>query len=301
MQQLALQLDSPLVGKVKNDRTVMVWNFFSLSTKRQCELPVYDDGQVRIEVRGTRAGVATIWDKELLIYFASLIQDKLNRNELVSRRLTFTANDFFRACCTSSGGSAYNRLEEALERLQGTQIKTNIETGGAGEDRAFSWVTDYKMQYRRDRKGEKRLVGITVEICDWLYRAIVKDRRMLTYDLEYFKIGPLEKRLYEIARAHCGRQSGFRMAIEKLQRRVGAGTPLKTFKKHVAEIIRSRPNPLPSYGLIIVDPAQVGRNGTPLTPLPPRRTSLKRLQVYFFPLADMTAPAMSAPLVEEDA
>jgi plasmid replication initiation protein len=298
--QLALQLDSPLVGRVKNDRTMMVWNFFSLSTKRQQELPAYDDGQVRIEVRGTSSGVATIWDKELLIYLASLLQDKLNRNEPVARRLTFTANDFFRACCASSGGSAYGRLEEALQRLQGTQIKTNIETGGTGEDSAFSWVTDYKMQYRRDHKGEKRLVGVTVELCDWLYRAVVKDRRMLTYDLGYFKLGPLEKRLYEIARAHCGMQAGFRMGIEKLHHRVGADTPLKTFKKHVAAIIKSESTSLPSYGLIIIDPCQLGKNDTPLTPLPLKRTALKRLQVYFFPLDGIMAPVMSAPLVEDD-
>ena len=90
-------------------------------------------------------------------------------------------------------------------------------------------------------------------------------------------------------------------AIEKLRRRVGADTPLKTFKKHVAAIIKSRPTPLPSYGLVIVDAYQLGKNDTPLSPLPLKRTALKRLQVYFFPLGGITAPVMSAPLVEDDA
>jgi plasmid replication initiation protein len=94
-EQLPLLLDSPLTGKVKNDRNLMVYNFFSLSRERQLNLPIYDDGQVRIEVKGTDLGVANIWDKEVLIYLASIIQDKLNRNESTSETVTFTANDFF--------------------------------------------------------------------------------------------------------------------------------------------------------------------------------------------------------------
>src|SRR4051812_44346315 len=64
--QLQLALDSPLFGRVKNDRTLMIWNFFSLSRDRVTELPAYDNGHVRIEVAGTKHGVATIWDKEIL-------------------------------------------------------------------------------------------------------------------------------------------------------------------------------------------------------------------------------------------
>src|SRR3954452_8886576 len=137
--QLALDLtrDSPLIGRVKNDRTLMVWNFFSLSRERVSELPTYDDGRVRIEVSGAKYGVATIWDKEILIYLASLVQDKLNRGEEVSPRLVFTAHDICRVTGSVVGGSAYRRIAEGLRRLQGTQIITNIETGGAGEDQAF--------------------------------------------------------------------------------------------------------------------------------------------------------------------
>jgi hypothetical protein len=72
MSQLCLDpsLDSPLLGKIKNDRTIMVFSFFSLMREKVTELPVYDDGRIRIEVTGTKHGVANIWDKELLIYIA---------------------------------------------------------------------------------------------------------------------------------------------------------------------------------------------------------------------------------------
>jgi plasmid replication initiation protein len=293
--QLAFRLDSPLRGNVKNDRTVMVFNFFALCKERIVELPIYEDGQVRIEVTGNKHGVATIWDKEILIYIASLLQEKLNQSEPISRRVTFTAHDFLRVCCTSIGGSAYERIEEALLRLQGTQIKTNIETGGAGEDSAFSWVTDYKIEYIRNHSGDKRLKSITVEICEWLFRAIVKDQRMLTYDLGYFKLGPLERRLYEIARAHCGRQSGFRMNLEKLRKRVGSDTTLKAFKKHLADIMRQGTS-MPTYGIMLIDPQYTGRIG-----VVPTRVPLKRLQVYFFQTGGLSQePPTAAPLLEEE-
>ena len=56
-QQLSLMLavDSPLIGKVKNDRSLMVWNFFALTKERVTELSPYRDGNVFIEVKGTRA------------------------------------------------------------------------------------------------------------------------------------------------------------------------------------------------------------------------------------------------------
>ena len=57
---LPLVIDSPLIGKIKNDRTMMVWNFFALTKERVTELPVYDDGRIRIEVTGTKFGVANI-------------------------------------------------------------------------------------------------------------------------------------------------------------------------------------------------------------------------------------------------
>jgi hypothetical protein len=58
-----LDLDSPLCGNAKNERTLMVYNWFALSREKQTELPIYDDGKACIEVKGTSYGVANIWDK----------------------------------------------------------------------------------------------------------------------------------------------------------------------------------------------------------------------------------------------
>src|SRR3954466_1420995 len=90
---LNLHLDSPLMGKAKNDRNLMVYAWFALTREKQTELPVYDDGKVRIEITGTKHGVANIWDAELLIYMASLSRSLL-LNPIVSNCIAIIASDF---------------------------------------------------------------------------------------------------------------------------------------------------------------------------------------------------------------
>lgn len=296
--------DSPLVGSVKNARTMMVWSFFSLGRDRVTELPVYDDGKVRIEVTGTKHGVPTMLDKEVLIYLVSLIQEKRNRGEETSRVVTFKANDFFQRTGRKPAGSAYDWLEEALVRLKGTLIRTNIEAGGTtgGADEGFSWIDRYRFRYTRSETGEKVGDTVVVLMSDWLYGLISHSTHILTYDPSYFDLKPLERRLYEVARAHCGRQSGFRMNIEKLRLRCGSDAPLKEFKRMLTNIAASRKFPLIEYGFLIRDPRATRAN------MPPealkRRTPLKAYEVFFFP-KDAVFTAMNAdqqgdsPLIDD--
>jgi plasmid replication initiation protein len=292
--QLDLVFDSPLIGKVKNDRALMVWSFFALDRKKVDRM-TYDDSRTRIVVTGLQYGVANMWDKEILIYLISIMQDKLNRGEAIGPTMTFTAADLFRVIGREAGGSAYDRLEESLKRLRNTSIETNIETGGEGESGGFSWLSEYKLRYRRNTAGEKVLRAVEVTICNWLYRAVTQDKKILTYHAKYFELGPLEKRLYEMARAHCGQQAGIRMNLEKLRLRVGFTDELKQFKWKLGQINKKKA-PLPEYGFVIVDPRDPKRLGVALDPALPKprgRTPLKAYQVFFFRtdnLAKMPTP-----------
>lgn len=281
--QLELLFDSPLIGKIKNDRTLMVWSFFALDRKKVDSM-TYDDGRTRIAVTGLQYGIANMWDKEILIYLISIMQDKINRGEAVGPTMTFTAADLFRVIGREAGGSAYDRLEESLKRLKNTSIETNIETGGEGESGGFSWLSEYKLRYRRNSAGDKVLRGVEVTLCNWLYRAVTLDKRILTYHAKYFELGPLEKRLYEMARAHCGQQAGIRMNLEKLRLRVGFTDELKQFKYKLTQIAKKR-MPLPEFGFMLVDPRDPKRLGVmsdPALPKPRGRTPLKAYQVFFF-------------------
>lgn len=290
--------DSPLVGKVKGDRNTMVYNFFSLRREKETELPRYDDGKTWIEVVGTKHGVASIWDKELLVYSASLIADKINRGQAPSPRITFTAHDFFITTGSTPGGSAYDRLEESLARLKSTFIRTNIETGGEGEDRGFGWLDEYKILYRRGRDGAKQMRAVELTLCAWLFRAIVQDKHFLTYSPRYFELPPVAKRLYEIARS--GPPGGFRMGLSKLRARVGTTQDLRRFKAEINAYATHRRS-LPDYGIALIDP-RARRALDKGFPKPVGQTALKSWLVAFYPTTNITSlvPVEAMPLLEED-
>src|SRR5688572_10458542 len=94
--ELPLALDSPLTGKIKGDRHSMVHAFFPIEKKPRKTIMMYDDGATRISVDGMRHGLATVYDKDILIYCASLLVERKNRNEGPNPTLTFTAHDICR-------------------------------------------------------------------------------------------------------------------------------------------------------------------------------------------------------------
>jgi len=196
-------LDSPLMNGVRGERSLMAYPFFALSKKGWMKPLAYKTEDVSIEIGPGPKGIATIYDKEVLLYIASLMVSKLEAGQEVGQEFTFTAHDLFRVTGVNGSSRSYERLFDALERLQGTQIKTNIEAGGEGEAGFFSWLEAARLQYTKGENGEKRLKAVKVRLCDWLYRSILRDRQVLEYASTYFQLGPIERRLYEVARSLC--------------------------------------------------------------------------------------------------
>ena len=76
-EQVDLFLDSIVDAPVKDDQALMAYPFFALAKKPRMEPIIYDDGKVRVEVRPGERGIATIWDKDILIYLVSVINDAI--------------------------------------------------------------------------------------------------------------------------------------------------------------------------------------------------------------------------------
>lgn len=235
-------LDSPLLKEVRGERSLMAFPFFALSKGKWTKPLKYNDDSVSIEIVATPKGVATIYDKEVLLYIASLMVAKLEAGQQVSQDFYFTAHDLFRVTGDSASARSYTRLSDALERLQGTQIKTNIEAGGEGQSGFFSWLSDAQLQYSKTKSGERRLKAIKVRLCDWLYRAILRDNRVLEYSSSYFSLGPIERRLYEVARSMCP-QGVLDVDIEALRLQLGYQSSIKHFRHEMKRVIESQSIP----------------------------------------------------------
>ena len=70
----------------------------------------------------------------------------------------------------------------------------------------------------------------------------------MTISRDYFRLRkPLERRLYELARKHCGRQPEWKITLDHLREKCGALSPLKNFRFQLRSITQA--NHLPDYTL----------------------------------------------------
>lgn len=247
------RLDSPLTGEIRGERSLMAFPFFALSKNAWMKPLAYATPTVSIEVRPSARGVATIYDKEIVLYIASLMALKMDAGKQVSQDFIFTAHDLFSVTGSNHSARSYTRLADALERLQGTQIKTNIEAGGEGEDGFFSWLSEARLQYARSGKGEKRLKAVKVRLCDWLFRAILRDRQVLDYASTYFQLGPIERRIYEVARSTCVDDEALEMDLQTLKLQIGFQNPLSNFRIAMRQIAAA--NTIPDYDILLIEDA----------------------------------------------
>lgn len=220
----------------KGDMASMAHPIFSLSTKPDFRVRRYEDpgGRAYVEVRPSSNGLATIHDRDVLIYCISQIIAALNEGRPVHRTVRLKAHDLLRATNRVTDGRGYDSLRAALRRLQGTQIETNVTTGGTEQLDIFSLI-DRARIIRETRDG--RMQEIEVELSDWVFNAI-KAREVLTLHRDYFRLRkPLERRLYELARKHCGRQRQWKVGLPALQAKCGSGSSAREFRRLVAAIV----------------------------------------------------------------
>ncbi|MFD2579594.1 replication initiator protein A [Novosphingobium colocasiae] len=110
---------------------------FSLSTKPDNRTRRYEHNGNVIEIIPSGKGLATIHDKDILIYCISQLVAKMNQGEQPSRTVRLQAYDMLVATNRQTSGEGYRLMADALTRLRGTTVRTNIQTGGVEETRIF--------------------------------------------------------------------------------------------------------------------------------------------------------------------
>jgi len=228
----------------KDDLVSMEHPMFSLSTRPDRRIIRYEHNGCRIEVTPSVRGLASIHDKDILIYCISQLMAALNAGRAVSRTVHLKAHDLLVATNRETSGDAYRRLREAFERLAGTRITTNIVTGETETTTGFGLIETWEI-VRRTRGG--RMVSVAVTLSDWLYRAVLA-KSVLTLSRDYFRLRkPLERRIYELARKHCGRQPEWRVSVDTLLKKSGSASPRRVFRKMLRDMIEA--DHLPDYAM----------------------------------------------------
>ncbi len=232
----------------KGDMASMEHPIFSLSTNPDFKRRHYKNGNTWLEVRPSADGLATVHDRDVLIYCISQVIAALNEGKQVSKTLRFQAYDLLTATNRNTDGDSYRRLKIAMNRLQGTQIETNIYTGSVEQIDIFSLIDKVKI-IRETRDG--RMLDIEITLSDWVFNAI-EAKEVLTYNQNYFRLRkPLERRFYDLARKHCGQQAKWSISLALLHKKSGSSSNKQEFRRLLIKIVEDDKihNHIPDYSI----------------------------------------------------
>ncbi|WP_228121177.1 replication initiator protein A [Gluconobacter cerevisiae] len=231
-----------LAAAPKGDAVSMEHPLFALKAGDR-RVRTYERNGLVVTVKPGSDGCATIHDKDLWIYCISQLVEAKNRGRPITPTVRFTAYDFLRSTNRSTGGVGYRRIVGMLARLRGTGIETNIETNGQHERRGFGLIDSWRIVEKSPT--DDRVIAIEVDLPHWLFRSVAT-MRVLTLSRDYFKLRkPLERRIYELARKHCGLQPKWRVSVTVLYAKSGSTATLREFRRQVKEL--SGINLLPDY------------------------------------------------------
>ena len=215
---------------------------FSLSTKPDTRVRKYEHNGSTIEIVPSEAGLATIHDKDILIYCVSQLMAKMNTGVQLQKTIYLKAHDLLVATNRQTDGDGYGRLKEALTRLRGTTIITNIKTNAEEITEGFGLIDSWRT-IRKTKSG--RMSEVKIELSDWMFNAIL-GQEVLTISRDYFRLRkPLERRIYELARKHCGQQKEWTIGTRTLQKKCGSTSLHKLFRKMLRDLVAH--DHLPDY------------------------------------------------------
>jgi plasmid replication initiation protein len=238
MAEAAIQQDlflcAPGRWPVKDDLASMAIPLFSLQKQRDTRIRTYKRGNASVKVIPSAVGSATVFDKDLLIYVVSQMVAAHNEAREISRTVQINTIDFLNATERGDGRESFEHVIGMLRRLKGTTIETNIPTGDVVQTKGFSLIDSYEILNSKSRKAKiqsedgklsivevERPLTFAITVSEWFFNAIASFE-VLTLDQSYFRLEkPYERRLYELARKHCGGQVFWSIGLDLLAEKLG--------------------------------------------------------------------------------
>ena len=242
----------------KDSRSIMDVAVFRLSKKdkRANETIRYERADGYVEVVSGDAGMASVWDYDIVLMAISHLTDAMNlyrqgRGEKPSRIFRPHVSEILKFCRRSDGGRQYEEIEGALKRLSTTFVEVVTTTQAKGKRalrtaKGVGLINGYETVSYADNG---RLTSVSIEVPQWLYNEVVevKSPAVLTVHPEYFLIEPgIGRFLYRLARRAAGKARA-RWTFKLIYERSGSVGTFKEFCRILRKLIAS--NDLPEYTL----------------------------------------------------
>lgn len=223
------------------DLFALEFPLFSLRLdKKTLEYEFTSKNGTTITIRNTNLGRATIQDADLWLYCISKMMQLIYEQDIPTRRITFTAYDFLKKTNRTINGANYQQIIKSLQRLASTRLETNktIETWEVGA--GLGLLDSY--EYIKDKKTGK-VIRIEVVLPQWLYCEVIS-KKIATIDPEYLKLKPFEKRIYQIAKIHCRKDSSNNIFnLSYFAKKVGSESTIDFFRFKVKQMQETQPLP----------------------------------------------------------
>lgn len=231
----------------RDDMASMEFPLFALRPG-DCTVRHYTYRDVTVEIVPSAIGAATQRDKDILLFCVSQLVEAQNRKRSdLGRTVVTTAYAILTFCQRGTAGKDYTRLIEALNRLRGTTVRTDYITGGKRITEGFGMIESYKLQRQQQPGG--RMDALEITLSEWLYNAI-RALEVLAINPHYFALrSALERRLYELARKHCGLQPRWQIGVAKLLQKTGSRSGLREFRRKLKNIADE--DSLPDYQMTV--------------------------------------------------
>ena len=228
----------------KDDMASMEHPLFTLSTKPDRRELNYANKGVSIQIQPSYHGLPTIFDKDVLLYCGSQLMERINLGDkLPPRTMRISLHDLLMVTNRKTNGEGYRLIKKSINRLTGSLIKTNIKTGDLKQESMFHILES--AEFVESKRIEGRLVAMEITLSDWFYNSLIA-KQVLTIDREYFRLRKsIDRRLYEIARKHCGNQYQWSANLNTLHSKTGSRDVLAKFRAAVK--LLEKEDHLPEY------------------------------------------------------
>lgn len=230
---------------LKDDMASMEHPFYSLSKKPDTRTRRYENNGKWIEFRPSVKGLPTIYDKDLIIYSISQLVAGLEEGEEIPKTVEIDPYSFFLFTERGTGGRDYESLCDSLDRIDGTRYRTNVVFDGKKKDE-WMGIIDKASLETDEKTNRPRKLWITLS--DMIIEAVKERKNVLTLHRDYFRLRkPMERRIYELARKHCGMQEQMSFNVSTLHVKSGSKSSLREFRRGLKALVKA--NALPDYDM----------------------------------------------------
>lgn len=252
----------------RDSRSIMDVAVFRLSKRdrRAGQVIRYELPDGHVEVSAGPAGMASVWDYDLVLMAVSHLTEAMNRyregkGDKPGRVFRPHVADVLKFCRRADGGKQKDDLVETCIRLNTTHVAMQ-RTRKAKNGRMVTVSEGEALisRYKIIKSESGRPEYIEIELADWMYREVTEGKNpdVLTVHPDYFLIDPgIGRFLYRLARRAAGKGEA-KWSFKTIYERSGSAGTFKEFCRILRRIIAA--NDLPEYAL----QEQEGQSGAQL-------------------------------------